>query len=216
MAIDPVKIPADIQIEDKIIGPVGLRQIFILMGCGAFSYAIWTFMKNLGYVSLPSTLLAWSPVGVGAAFAFVKVNDVSLFTLLLLGIERLQKPARRVFGPRYGITITISTGSKPTEKKKEEQTATVQKQTSMSELSSALDTQLPVSAPELNEVQADKVEEPENLTTKVRGHVSASPTDGAPIDDIQTQESTPETEEESPTSQEEEPTVFRDILPPRS
>ncbi len=109
MALDPVKIPANVQVEEKILGPISLRQIMLLMICGGFSYALWSMGQkfNGAPLSMTQTALCWTPLVVGAAFAFIKINDVSLFRILLLGIEGMDKPNVRKFGPRTGISITI-------------------------------------------------------------------------------------------------------------
>ncbi|HLD64065.1 MAG TPA: PrgI family protein [Candidatus Peribacteraceae bacterium] len=108
MAIDPVKIPANVQVEEKIVGPVGLRQLFLLLGSGGFSYLIFSIMQKSG---APGTVqfFAWIPLVIGAAFAFVTVNDISLLKLIFLQIEKWDKPARRTFGPRRGIEVNIRT-----------------------------------------------------------------------------------------------------------
>jgi len=118
MAIEPVKIPQDLQIEDRIIGPITLRQIMITMVGGGFSYMIWTILQQSMGPNLVSTALSLIPVIIVAAFAFVKINSISLFRILLLQIERSQKPPIRKWSPREGIQINIRTYSKKEEKPK--------------------------------------------------------------------------------------------------
>jgi hypothetical protein len=108
MAIDPVKVPANVQVEEKIVGPVGLRQLFLLLAGGGVSYLIFTIMQE-SRASGTLQLFAWLPLVVAAAFAFVTVNDISLLKLIFLQIEKMDKPARRTFGPRRGITVNIRT-----------------------------------------------------------------------------------------------------------
>lgn len=114
MPIQPIKIPQNVYIEDRIVGPLTLRQI-IIIGIGAgFSYALWSSIsKAYGYVGIPLTILVWIPAVIAAAFAFLRINDVSLFRILLLTIERMNKPGIRTFAPRRGITINIRTFSQP-------------------------------------------------------------------------------------------------------
>ena len=52
MPIDPVKIPQNVNIEDRIIGPVTLRHLILLMLGGGISYFLWTILKRSGFVGL--------------------------------------------------------------------------------------------------------------------------------------------------------------------
>lgn len=116
MAIESVKIPSNIQVEEHIIGPLSLRQIIILLLTGAFSYAIWTALKSsIPNINFVFQIVCWTPMMLGLAFSFVNINGVSLLTLLLLVIEGLEKPPIRTFGPRQGISINITTQKKPLE-----------------------------------------------------------------------------------------------------
>lgn len=109
MTIDPVKVPQNVYVEDTIIGPVTLRHIFILLGGGGVSYACWSIVKALGFTNSIVQFLAWTPVILAAAFSFIKINGVSMFRLLLLWIEKNDKPDIRTWMPRTGFTINIKT-----------------------------------------------------------------------------------------------------------
>ncbi|MDA0376158.1 MAG: PrgI family protein [bacterium] len=114
MPIDAVKIPQNVYVEDRIIGPVTLRQIMIIMISTGISYAIWAAMKASGPTSSIQTAIAWMPAGIGTIFSFVKINGLSLLRIMLLLFEKLDKPSRRIWMPRQGIYINIVT--KPKEK----------------------------------------------------------------------------------------------------
>ncbi|HAI98374.1 TPA: hypothetical protein DCL30_02405 [Candidatus Peribacteria bacterium] len=107
MPIEPVKIPQNVQVEDKIVGPVSLKQIILCMMGGGISFVIWNTMKKAGITSVQSTIFAWTPLAITAAFAFVKIHGLSLLRIILLFIERSQKPIARSFAPRYGTSINI-------------------------------------------------------------------------------------------------------------
>ena len=144
MPIDPIKIPQNVHIEDRIIGPLTLRQILIVcIGCG-FSYALYAMLtKAYGSVSIPITVIVWIPGAVSAVFAFVKFNDLSMLRLILLLTERMGKPGIRTWAPRRGIAINIRTFSTP---EKEENTEQITKKKgateSIHELSAVLDKSL--------------------------------------------------------------------------
>ncbi len=108
MAIEPVKIPQNVNIEDRIIGPVSLRQLFLLLGGGGISYVLYGLLENTSYGNTMRVGLSLVPLIVMAAFAFVTVNNISLLRLILLLIERSQKPTHRVWAPRRGITLTVT------------------------------------------------------------------------------------------------------------
>jgi hypothetical protein len=106
MSIDPVKIPQNVYVEDRIIGPVTLRQIFLTLGGGGVSYAMFALVKQAGKLTLFTGLLSWSPLIIMAAFAFIKINGISLFRFSLLMAEKSGKPTVRYWQPRVGISIT--------------------------------------------------------------------------------------------------------------
>src|SRR3989344_5498965 len=109
MPIEPVKIPQNVYVEDRIIGPVTLKQIMMVMISAGTSYAILAAMKASGPVNATQTTLAWIPTFFGIIFAFVKINGIPLFRIVLLGIERIDKPSKRVFSPRQGVYVNIVT-----------------------------------------------------------------------------------------------------------
>ncbi len=107
--LEPVKIPQNVYVEDRIIGPVTLKQL-IICGLGAgFSYAIYSTAAKMGHLGIPLTIMLWMPAAVAAAFAFVKINDLSLFNIVLLLIEHGNKPTQRVWSPHAGISINVVT-----------------------------------------------------------------------------------------------------------
>ncbi|MEI8230500.1 MAG: PrgI family protein [Candidatus Peregrinibacteria bacterium] len=109
MPIEAVKIPQNVNVEDRIVGPITLRQLIILLVTGGISYALWTAAKTqLGVASIPVTIICWIPAFIGLAFAFVKIQGISLLRLLLLMAEGTQKPSKRMWGPRQGIAINFS------------------------------------------------------------------------------------------------------------
>jgi len=72
------KVPQFIEIEDKIIGPLTLKQFFYLAGGGVLIVFMWYFMKFLVFLflSVPVAALAIS-------LAFVKINGQPFGRFLL-------------------------------------------------------------------------------------------------------------------------------------
>lgn len=119
MPIEPVKIPQNVYIEDRIVGPLTLRQIIISMLGIGFSYAVWaSIAKVYGYVPWHITAIVWVPGVLSVIFAFVKVNDLTMSHLILLLLERMQKPQTRIYGPRRGLTVNARSFAQPTQSKK--------------------------------------------------------------------------------------------------
>ena len=69
------KIPQNVQIEDKIVGPLTLKQLIILGVGGGFTYAIYTILASKYYweVWLIPTAV---PGLLTLAFTFIKINGI--------------------------------------------------------------------------------------------------------------------------------------------
>jgi len=140
MPIDPVKIPQNVYIEDRIVGPLTLKQIIISMLGIGFSYAIWASIQKVqGYVPLPVTIIVWIPGLLAVIFSFIKINDLSMTHLLLLLVERTQKPSTRIYGPRRGLTVNTRSFNVPTANSKKVTGTKPQAEGEISKLSAFLD-----------------------------------------------------------------------------
>lgn len=122
MPIEPIKIPQNVYIEDRIVGPLTLKQILITSIGAGFSYILYsTIAKAYGSVPLPIVVMVWIPALIAGIFAFVRINDLSMMHLLLLTLERLSKPGIRTWAPRRGIVINIRMFTTPGDKEKRPQ-----------------------------------------------------------------------------------------------
>jgi hypothetical protein len=140
MPIEPIKIPQNVYIEDHIVGPLTLKQVLIVGVGGGFSYVLYGMLTQAyGALALPLTILVWSPTALAAVFAFVRINDISMFKLLLLTIEKLNKPSIRTWSPRRGIVINIRTSSPETKDPKHMTGLPAKEPSQIDELSSMLD-----------------------------------------------------------------------------
>lgn len=88
------KVPQDVQREDRIVGPLTLRQL-IICGIGfSISYAIYTFLGRdyeLITALIPVILIAL----VTIIFAFVKPLDLVFERYILFWLESILLPAKR-------------------------------------------------------------------------------------------------------------------------
>ena len=116
--MDYVKIPQNVRVEDKIIGPLSLKQIIIIAIGGGLSYVLFTMIqKSMGTVPSVAHLFIWIPAIITTAFAVVRVNDIPLTRYFLLILEGMSKPRVRVWQPRTGV-LTLPTRASITKKKK--------------------------------------------------------------------------------------------------
>ena|SRR3989338_5875093 len=90
------KIPQNVQIEDKIVGPLTFKQLAVLGLGGGIAYLI--------YINLAKTYFweGWLPpvafvVIVTLAFAFIKPLGVSFMHYVLLLAEFWLKPRKRMW-----------------------------------------------------------------------------------------------------------------------
>lgn len=92
------QVPQFIETEDKVIGPLTLKQFLYLAAAGAVSFALFFFLKT--FLWLIATFILGS---VGAALAFIKINGRPLPNMLLAALGFYWKPRtylwQRAAGP---------------------------------------------------------------------------------------------------------------------
>ncbi len=220
MPIEPIKIPQNVYIEDRIVGPLTLRQVIIVALGGGFSYALWaSISKAYGIVAIPLQILVWIPGVLSLIFAFVKINDLSMLRLCMLFIERMNKPTTRTWTPRRGIVINVRTFHTAKEETGRAPTPTIGRELSakkFDELSTVLDQQskndTKLNVPNMPELMQDEPEDDleKGLTEKIGepvkrpvdpSRIAVSPLNGNSVDSV------------VPTSG--SVSLFRDISPAR-
>lgn len=72
------RVPQFIDMEDKIIGPLTLKQFGYIVGAGGVSFIIWTFIP----IRFIAILIIIPVAGLFLALAFVKYNNRSFGELL--------------------------------------------------------------------------------------------------------------------------------------
>lgn len=94
----PVRIPADVDREDRVIGPLTARQLLILAVTGMLLYAAYNVTRHV--VPLAVFLILAIPVGVAAAFLALGQRDgISLDRLVLAALRQRMSPQHRVAAP---------------------------------------------------------------------------------------------------------------------
>ena len=137
------KVPQDVQREDRIVGPLTLKQLIICGIGGSAAYAVYVQLgKNYTLItSLPPTIIV---AGITMVFAFVRPLDMSFTQWLLRWVEFALVPRERVWvqGSADPLPIMMAAVKKPSkEDKKAEQKAesVVDKHKKLAELSKLLD-----------------------------------------------------------------------------
>lgn len=93
-----VRIPADVEMPDKVLGPFTLRQVVILAAAGLLLYGAWQATRTL----VPTALFLAVAAPVAAALIGVVLgrrDGISLDVLLLAAIRQKFTPRRRVAAP---------------------------------------------------------------------------------------------------------------------
>lgn len=111
------KIPQNVNLEDKILGPLTLKQFLYLLAAGMatfFSFSVfWQFAPGVFYVV---TFTAWI---IAVAFAFVRPNEQPFIKFAFAFLWFSLKPSRRVWDriPSLGeIDLTDQSEEKATPK----------------------------------------------------------------------------------------------------
>lgn len=94
----PVRIPADVDREDRVLGNLTARQLAILAVVGLVLYGV--YLAARAFVPLPAFLVIAIPVGASAAVLALGQRDgLSLDQLALAALRQQLSPKHRVAAP---------------------------------------------------------------------------------------------------------------------
>lgn len=65
------RVPQFIDLEDKVIGPLTLKQFAYILGAGGFSFLFWTFIS----IKIIAIVLIIAVSSLFLSLAFVKINN---------------------------------------------------------------------------------------------------------------------------------------------
>lgn len=107
------QVPQFIDIEDRIIGPLTLKQFIYLAFAAALLFVFWFLFKFYIWIviALPITALS-------LAFAFLKINDRPFVYFFLAAVFYFIKPKLYLFGAapkEIGKETAAETAPKPPE-----------------------------------------------------------------------------------------------------
>ncbi|MDO8443729.1 MAG: PrgI family protein [Candidatus Azambacteria bacterium] len=89
------QVPQFVDLEDRIIGPLTLKQFLYLAFAGAFIFVFW-FLLNF-YVWL---IISIPIAAAAAAFAFLKINDRPFVYFFLSFVRYFSKPKLYIFSSK--------------------------------------------------------------------------------------------------------------------
>lgn len=86
------QLPQFIDIEDKILGPLTLRQFLYFLGAGAILFIFWTLLK-FEYFLVAAIIV----LGLATMFAFIKINGRPFHYFISNFIKFIFKPQRYIW-----------------------------------------------------------------------------------------------------------------------
>lgn len=89
-------VPQFIDVEDKIFGPITIRQFLILLAGGITGFLSFRFLDFWLFL-----IVVVLDAGLTLIFAFVKVNGQPFHYFLLNIVETLRKPGLRIWNKQY-------------------------------------------------------------------------------------------------------------------
>src|SRR5882757_2469007 len=93
-----VRIPADVDMRDRVLGPLTARQLAILGVTGLVLYAAWAATR--AFLPIPVFLALAIPVGTAAAILALGHRDgISMDRMLVAAIRQRVAPRHRVSAP---------------------------------------------------------------------------------------------------------------------
>jgi len=90
-------VPQFIDVEDKIIGPITVRQFVIILGAFLIMVAVYRIFTFSAFIAI-SVFVA----GIAAVFAFYRVNGMPFHFFVLNFFQTLKRPSLRIWNHMIG------------------------------------------------------------------------------------------------------------------
>jgi len=133
------KVPQNVDVEDKLLGPFTFKQFIYLLIGGVTSYLLFLMLGEVGLPFVLVLFVAALPFLVALAFAVLKIDDQPLEKVLKSTFWFLSRPSKRVFRRQPNLQdIEVKEGPKDAEKKVVKKHVTGEK---IGALADVLDTQ---------------------------------------------------------------------------
>jgi len=157
------KIPQNVQREDRIIGPLTLKQLITLMIGGGITYAIYISLANHYFIEVWIVPVAITGI-LTLLFTFITIHNMPFSQFITYFIKYHLTPKKMVWiqGSDQPIVYSVF---KEEKKVKKEIKETKEKRKSIKELSKILDTQTDDLEKKevLEEIQSEKEDKKRNL-----------------------------------------------------
>ncbi len=101
------KIPQEVGIADKIVGPFSLRQLIIVAIGVGISYVLFAITSKLYELNILEYIIIALPALIAIAAAMIKINNIPLPKFVLLALEFAIKPKKRMWDHR-GISAIVA------------------------------------------------------------------------------------------------------------
>lgn len=169
------KIPQNVGIEDRIVGPLTLRQLIILFAGFGTSYVLFIMLNRFYELNLLEYIIILTPGILSTAFALLKINDISLFKFLILFLEFSIKPKKRVWD-HQGISYLVDPDlNEPIQKKiLKPKVAEEKSEMNLKELTQALDSGGFSHIRETNHPDIDQIEDEDLVTHAYFGNKNSN------------------------------------------
>ena len=165
------KIPQNVGIEDKIVGPFSLRQLIILAIGGGISYTLFAITARIYELNVLEYILIALPAIFSLMAAMVKIHNVSFTKYVFLTLEMAIKPKRRMWDHR-GIAALVQpdlSEKKAATTQKSESVIEEKKNVNLRDLSSLLDSG-GVKIEAVTHEDIDEAEDDDLITEAYFGH----------------------------------------------
>ncbi len=107
-------VPQFIDVENKILGPITVRQFILLMVALLVSVVFYKFVDFILFI-----IMTVFDFGIAAIFAFVKVNGRPIHYFLINFLKSLFLPRKRVWYKNFDFSDIQKTEKIPKQKKEE-------------------------------------------------------------------------------------------------
>jgi hypothetical protein len=164
------KIPQDVGIADKIVGPLTLRQLIIIAVGGGASYVLFAVAGKLYELNILEYIVIALPALIALAAALIKINNIPFTQFILLSLEYAIKPKKRLWN-HSGISAIVAPNLIETkiEAKSVAEESTKQN-VNLDELSQILDSGGFEHVKEIKHEDIDKVKDDDLMTEAYFGH----------------------------------------------
>lgn len=101
---EPVRIPADVDMQDRLLGPLTARQLAILAVTGLVLYTVWTTTST--FLPIAVFLAVAAPVAAAAAVLALGQRDgISMDRLLIAAVRQRLAPRRYASAPEEAVPV---------------------------------------------------------------------------------------------------------------